>query len=925
MRKQTLFIGLTAFTLLFSSLSTPVYGAELSLTQGDPFPQAPVLREAEDTTLEITYLETIHISTAEDLLTLSDSCRLDSWSRDRLILLENDIDLSGIDFAGIPTFGGTWEGNGHTIRGLSLTKEGNIQGLFRYLQSTAILHDLHVEGEIHPTGTGSMIGGLAGTNAGQILKCSFTGSVSGSDYIGGLVGNNEVTAIIEDCQVSGTIHGSHFTGGIAGDNHGVIRYSENHAKINTTAAENSVSLSDITLENLTNSEAAYTATDMGGIAGTSSGVIRSCKNYGNVGYQSMSYNAGGIVGSLTGFLTDCENYGVIYARKDVGGIAGQLEPSNKIEYDEDTLQILSGQLDSLGSLAHRTNSHAASGSKEIDNHLSQLQSQSSSAQNALDTMLGQFIPDGETPDPDTLTAARSDLGSSLNDMAGTMEGLNNSLTVTTGNLLKDIKAMTKQIQGISSTLSHAEENLGATLTDISDLDTDEDTLSKIAGCRNYGLVHADQNVGGIVGTIGLENDLDPEDDVNVTGDFSLNLSYETRAVTRDCRNEAAVFVKKQNAGGIVGNMSMGAVLDCINLGKLDASAADRVGGIAGSSSAILRRCDVKCDIIGGTQVGGIAGIGSTVTDCRSLTMIQNDGPEIGAVLGSSDTAMSLQATLAEEARTVSHNIYLAPGIDPGAIDGISYDGCAQPVTLTDFLALEDLPEYFTTMTIRFVCEGQEDITFRIPLGESFPMDQIPPVPPKDLREGTWEGLANTDLSEVWFDHTFTAVYEAYEQTLQTSDTRENALPVLLATGAFPPGSEIQISSTAKSVTLPEGAALLESWQIALQTASDIVVHYQPSESIDLNADTDFLGVHTMADSLEIHVQDAKGTWTKREAAIEGRYLVFPMAQDETTFCLIQLPVDHTPIYLAAIGASALIILILMMIVIRNMRKNKGTS
>ncbi len=945
MRRSKLIVFLLTCCLLFSSFSYTALAEENgsdNVTEGN----ASEGDTTAGTSTQTTYVETIHISTAQDLLALADSCRLDSWSVDRLVILDADIDLTGTDFTSIPTFGGTFDGSGYTICGLSITKEGNVQGLFRYLQSTAIVHDLHVEGDIQPAGTSSTLGGIAGTNAGQILKSTFTGQVSGTDRVGGLAGNNEVTGILEDCTVYGTIQGSHFIGGLVGDNHGVIRGCTNHADINTSSTDNSIALEDITLESITNSEAAYTTTDMGGIAGTSSGVIRSCINHGNVGYPSMSYNAGGIAGSLTGYMVDCENYGIIHARKDVGGIVGQLEPSNVIHYDEDTLQILSGQIDNLSGLANRTKSHATTGSKELDTQLNILQFQSSDARSAAEVLLQQYMgedwepdnfdindfdpdhfdPDNFDPsqwlpgnfsseiDPDTLTAARSDLSSSLHEMSGTLDSLTSSMSATLGTLASDITAMTNQLQNISSTINNAEENLGITLTDISDLDTAADTVSKISSCNNYGPVHADQNGGGITGTIGLENDLDPEKDINFRGDQSLNMVYETRAVIRDCQNHSTISIKKSNGGGIVGAMTMGAVLDCVHIGTIDAAAAKAIGGIAGSSSAVIRRCDAKGTITGQSQVGGIAGIGSTVTDCRTLTHILCDGPESGAILGSSDTSLSLQTLLTEEERSISANYYVAAGHDPGAVDGISYDGCAQPMTLTDFLAVEELPEYFTTMTIHFVAESQEDISFQIPVGEPFPTDQIPSVPSAQLHNGQWDGLAEADLSAIWYDMTFTAVYDPYDQTLQTENTRETGLPILLAEGAFPRGAILTLESTAKTPTLPEGATLLESWRLTTTTESELTVHYQPSAQ-----------ALEVPDRIQIYVQDNNGTWTKRETTLDGRYLVFGMAQDETIFCALQMPVDYTPYYLAACGVGILITMILIFVTVNKIRRKKENS
>ena len=78
--------------------------------------------------------DTVYLSSADDLIQLAKNCRLDSWSQNRTVVLEADIDLSGVDFNGIPSFGGTWEGQNHAITGLSLSQDGSVQGLFRYVQ-----------------------------------------------------------------------------------------------------------------------------------------------------------------------------------------------------------------------------------------------------------------------------------------------------------------------------------------------------------------------------------------------------------------------------------------------------------------------------------------------------------------------------------------------------------------------------------------------------------------------------------------------------------------------------------------------------------------------------------------------------------------------------------------------------------------------
>ncbi|MBQ7859264.1 MAG: hypothetical protein IJ347_03905, partial [Faecalibacterium sp.] len=278
------------------------------------------------------------IDSAEEFLQFTEHCRLDRYSQNLQVTLQADIDLSGTGFAGVPIFCGSFEGDGHTIAGLEITAEGTALGLFRYLTADAVVQNLTVEGQVTPEGSRSRVGGIAGENAGLILNCRFAGTVSGGDRVGGIAGRNTVTGIIQSCHTAGDVHGNHFVGGIAGDNTGVVRSCENTAAVNTTEQQNTVELGDITLDTLTNAEATNTVTDIGGIAGVSSGVLRECTNRGEVGYRQMGYNIGGIAGTQNGYITGCENYAPVQGRKEVGGIVGQLEPATVIEYSADTLQ-----------------------------------------------------------------------------------------------------------------------------------------------------------------------------------------------------------------------------------------------------------------------------------------------------------------------------------------------------------------------------------------------------------------------------------------------------------------------------------------------------------------------------------------------------------------------------------------------------------
>ena len=334
----------------------------------------------------------IHIKTQEDLKELAKNCRLDTWSQGKTIILDNNLTLDekSKEFLPIPTFGGTFEGNGHTISGLSLNGETSRAGLFDTLQAGAAINNLAVVGQITSSGDGDTIGGFAGKNYGKISGCSFEGTIRGTVSVGGLVGINETTGQMVNCQFQGTVTGEHYVGGIAGQNTGSLVRCENHGEINTTVVEVSADISDISL--LRTTESIPAGTDIGGIAGFSSGIIQSCKNTGNVGYEHMGYNVGGIAGRESGYLSGCKNAGTINGRKDVGGIAGQLEPQVTLRYDKDLLDQLWVELDTLQDLFNQVASDAQTSSDTLSASISDLISDISTAKDAV-SGLGGAIKD----------------------------------------------------------------------------------------------------------------------------------------------------------------------------------------------------------------------------------------------------------------------------------------------------------------------------------------------------------------------------------------------------------------------------------------------------------------------------------------------------------------------------------------------------
>lgn len=843
----------------------------------------PVYAEETEEVQEEPAAVELKISTAEEFLAFGENCRLDTYSQNLVVYLEANLDLDGIGFTSIPLFSGVFYGGGHTISGLTLTAEGSQQGLFRYLTDTALVQDLQVQGTVQPGGSRDAVGGIAGSNAGSILNCGFSGTVTGSDDVGGLVGINTVTGIIDGCAVSGEVYGDHFVGGIAGENYGVIRNCENKAQINTTAQQNSVEIGDITMDTLTASESADTTTDIGGIAGLSSGVVRDCVNRGNVGYQQMGYNIGGIAGTQSGYITGCKNYAQIQGRKEVGGIVGQMEPAAVIEYTEDTLQILQGQLNTMSGLVGQASSNAQSNASQITGQIGVLQDQAKTARDAVDTL----FPSGESsqlPDVDTILAAQNTLTTTINAMPGTLNSIAAATQNTVSGLTSDLQAVSGQISAMGQTINGASENLGGSITDISDQDTPENYTGKVESCANYGSVLADLNVGGIAGAMAMEKDLDIQEDWEENGDTSLNFSSEVRAVILRCENSGLVTGNKQHAGGIVGWQALGLVKSCVNTGQLDGENADYVGGISGTSGGFIRGCSAKGYIHGSTYVGGIAGSASIVTDCRSMVVIADGSERLGAILGGQEEAG------ADEETPISGNFYVSVAQDMGAIDGISYTSLAEPLDLETFLALESLPEIFRSVTVCFQQEDGTEKRISLASGGSLDPANVPPVPEKEGYVGQWQGLEDAELSNIVFDMTFPASYTAYHTTIQSEAVQGDGLPVLLVQGAFTGDSQVAVSPAALTPAVAEKETLVEAWDVALSGTVQVTGgRLRIPEDADMGHG-------------KLLVRDENGAWREVEYTTDDSYLVFPMDSGDTGVAVVKTAAF--PWQAAAIAAGA---------------------
>lgn len=141
---------------------------------------------------------TFEINTAEQLAGLAKLVSdFEIFDETIVIKLTADIDLDNREWTPIGgdsdwSFGGTFDGQGHTISGLYINNSSQYQGLFGYIDSSAIVQNLIVTGSV--TTSKEYTGGIVGRsprNKGTVRNCGFYGTVTATGRSGGVVGGGK--------------------------------------------------------------------------------------------------------------------------------------------------------------------------------------------------------------------------------------------------------------------------------------------------------------------------------------------------------------------------------------------------------------------------------------------------------------------------------------------------------------------------------------------------------------------------------------------------------------------------------------------------------------------------------------------------------------------------------------------------------------
>ncbi len=236
---QSVAAGTTFITCTFTNGKTLVYKMKNAADwqAGGEYTYTVSLAAAKDLGYTIESDGSYTVTSTDGLMNVAELVK--GGKTDINITLTADIDLTGKNWTPIGTsfsnkYTGTFDGVGHTIKGLTVTTYDQFVGLFGSIGNAGTVKNVMMEDvQITSNRSSGFAGGVAGYSDGTIENCSVSGSVSGTVYVGGVVGA-QWEGSITGCSSSATVKGMVHVGGVVGQTNGSATLTACYATGNVT-------------------------------------------------------------------------------------------------------------------------------------------------------------------------------------------------------------------------------------------------------------------------------------------------------------------------------------------------------------------------------------------------------------------------------------------------------------------------------------------------------------------------------------------------------------------------------------------------------------------------------------------------------------------------------------------------------------------
>ena len=322
---QSVAAGTTFITCTFNNGKTFVYKMKNATDwqAGGEYTYTVSLAAAKDLGYTIESDGSYTVTSADGLMNVAEL--VNGGKTDINITLDKNIDLTGKNWTPIGTsfsnkYTGTFDGGGHTIKGLTVTTNDQFVGLFGSIDYAGTVKNVMMEDvQITSNRSSGFAGGVAGYSEGTIENCSVSGSVSGTVYVGGVVGA-QLGGSITGCSSSATVKGMVDVGGVAGQ-------TNSSATLTACYATGNVTLEIAPKKNIAG----------GGLVGMNAGSrgLLACYATGNVtstGSSTGQVHIGGFLGNnyttvTAGYWKNNHEQGIGYNKEGIAPEATKVDGS----------------------------------------------------------------------------------------------------------------------------------------------------------------------------------------------------------------------------------------------------------------------------------------------------------------------------------------------------------------------------------------------------------------------------------------------------------------------------------------------------------------------------------------------------------------------------------------------------------------------
>lgn len=787
--------------------------------------------------------------------------------------------------------------------------------------------------------SGTDTGGIAGMSKGFIRSCTNTGTV-GYEHVGYNIGGiaGRQAGGVEDCINRGEVLGRKDIGGIVGQMEPYIAITdENSVKNSVDVLHASI---DTAINDVDDSNDALTR-DMNELkyysdqnTNISNEMYNNTRDYINTNTEAanrMISKVSDTISSLNRIVsgTSMEN------PQELDSMMSELR--NEIETNEDISEAdrararlkyeeAEGYYNELRASLDRVSDLTEQLSNETDPVKraaleAQLEAERMNAQSSARKMQGalgdinSILSTGSDLQlvqiDRTLDSNVEDLHSNLDNMSEVLKRISDDTSHYSKTFTSDLRKVNDNLMNVYEALdtrvTELTGNDGIIYTDVSDLEILTATLGKVSSCTNRGIVSGDINIGGITGSMAIDEE-DPEGNAAGSVDKNLDATYTTQNIIHQCVNDGYITAKNDGAGGIAGFMRHGVINGSQCFGSVTSTGGGYVGGICGQSLSVIKDSYVLSTISGGDYVGGVAGFGTTIKNCCTMPSIVAHTGRFGALCGQIKIDSDTEVPHLEN---ITDNYYVSEYLN--GIDNIDYHGSIDRISYEDLLRLPDLPYEYRNLHIIFRADGKYAGLINVNYGDRYEDISFPDVPSKEGYYGTW---ADTVYETVQGNLVLDAEYTENITVLKSNDTDDRARSLGYIDDVFNGDAVLQIDQAADPQLTYDNTKESVTYQVALSGNEKPKAAYRLRLLNPYDSDVEVYKLETSSSS---------DTWRPVTFITRGSYVEITFDADDTqairgTYCIVKKQ-SYTP-YIIGGCAVAVLLILFGFIVCHRLKKKK---